>query len=436
MYDTADELLCEIEAGEDTLLDWKEVVFKGDQVRFVPKGGQSADKASVEFAKDLTCFANTEGGVLVLGVRRDGERVGVHPDRREILQQFIINVAQNNVEPPLGHLITLDWIQLPDSSGQLKLCLKLDIKKALYSVHAPKGRRPYWRLGDHCHEMTMEQQARAFERKGLMLPFEERPVLAAPDDALDRDRFQAYCRARYGGVEERGEAALMRLMRNIKLLATDEAQVPHPTAMGLLLFSLDPSDWIPGAYIDLVVYGGPVPDADQQRDAKAIRGTVVEQIEGVVRYLGQSPFVPVAAEKDGSGRLDRPAYSMRALQEGVVNALVHRDYSIASQVRVFVFDDRIEVSSPGLLHNTLTPADLFAGCQPIRRNQMLAGFLRDYTSAVTGRAYMEARGEGFLAMVRECERVSGRSPEFEVIGGGVKLTIFARATPGGSGGRP
>ena len=43
------------------------------------------------------------------------------------------------------------------------------------------------------------------------------------------------------------------------------------------------------------------------------------------------------------------------------------------------------------------------------------------------RAYMEARGEGFLAMVRECERVSGRKPAFEVIGGGVKLTMFARA---------
>lgn len=423
MYDTTEELLREIQAGEDSLLDWKEVVLKGDQVRFVP----DADRAAVELAKDLSCFANTEGGVLVLGVRRDGERVGIPPEGREPLQQFIINVAQNNVEPPLGHLLTFDWLLLPDTLGQNRLCLKLEIKKALFSVHAPKGRRPYWRLGDHCHEMTMEQQARAFERKGLLAPFEERPVLAAPAEALELVRFREYGRTRYGDTSDLSEAEQVRLMRNLKLLGTDEAQALHPTGMGLLLFSSDPSRWIPGAYVDLVVYDGSEPDADRQRDTKALRGTLVEQIEGVMSYLSKSPFLPVAARKDGSGRIDLPAYSLRALQEGVVNALVHRDYTLASQVRIFIFEKRIEIASPGLLHNTLTPSDLFAGCQPLRRNQMLAGFLRDFTSPLTQRAYMEARGEGFLAMVRECERVSGRKPAFEVIGGGVKLTMFARA---------
>jgi ATP-dependent DNA helicase RecG len=109
-----------------------------------------------------------------------------------------------------------------------------------------------------------------------------------------------------------------------------------------------------------------------------------------------------------------------------VNALVHRDYAVASQVRVFIFPGRIEVSNPGGLHNTLKPEDLFGGCVPVRRNQMLAGFLRDYTSPITDRAYMEARGEGFLTMVRECERISGRRPELAIIGGGVRLTVFAR----------
>ncbi len=426
MYDTPEDLLREIHAGEDTLLDWKEVVFKGNEVRLVPKGSHDSDKAPVELAKDLTCFANSDGGVVVFGVRRDGERVGIPRDGTESLQQFIINVAQNNVEPPLGHLLTFDWMQLPDSSGQPTLCLKLEIKKALYSVHAPKGRRPYWRLADHCHEMTMEQQAQAFDRRGLVTPFEERPVLAASMDTMVMETFRAYCRSRYGDAPDSSDMANVRLMQNLRVVANDEARALHPTGMGLLLFSREPGRWIQGAYVDLVVYQGNEPDADRQTDAKAFRGSVVEQIEVTMNYLRQSPFVPVAAEKNDLGRLDRPAYSLRALQEGVVNALVHRDYSLPSQVRVFVFTDRIEISNPGRLHNTLTPADLFAGCQPMRRNQMLAGFLRDYTSPLTGRAYMEARGEGFLTMVRECERVTGRRPGLEVIGGGVKLTIFAQ----------
>jgi len=428
MYDTPDELLREIQAGEDSLLDWKEVVSRGNELRFVPKRAAERDKATVELAKDLTCFANAQGGVIVFGVRRDGERVGVAPERLEALQHLIVDAAQNNVEPPLGHLLVFDRVWLPDSGGQPKLCLKLEIKRALLSVHAPKGRRPYWRLNDHCYQMTLEQQAQAFERRGIMSPFEERPIFAATPDDLDPARFKTYYEVRFGHPWAEGRVSLARLMQNLKLLAADEAEQLHPTGLGVLLFAPEPDRWISGGYVDIAAYEAREPDSAKQRDAKVIRGTLIEQIEATMDYLKASPYVPVAAEKDGQGRLDRPAYSLRALQEGVVNALVHRDYTIGgSQVRVFLFRDRIEVSSPGRLPNTLTPDDLFAGCQPIRRNQMLAGFLRDYTSLLTGRAYMEARGEGFLALVRECERTSGRRPELRVIGDSVRLTIFASA---------
>jgi predicted HTH transcriptional regulator len=145
-----------------------------------------------------------------------------------------------------------------------------------------------------------------------------------------------------------------------------------------------------------------------------------------MEYLRVSPFLPTRASKDGRGRLDHPSYSLRALQEAVANAVVHRDYSIrGAQVRLFIFPDRIEISNPGRLHNTLSPSDLFAGCQPVRRNQMLAGFLRDYISPITQRSYMEGRGEGFLTMVRECKKISNRLPQLEIIGDSVKLTIWS-----------
>jgi predicted HTH transcriptional regulator len=200
----------------------------------------------------------------------------------------------------------------------------------------------------------------------------------------------------------------------------------HPTVLGLLLFSAEPDRFLPGAYVDLAVYDAVEPDADRQVDAKIVRGTLIEQIERTVEYLRLSPYVPTAARKDGRGRRDQPSYSLRALQEGVVNALVHRDYSIGgSQVRVFLFPDRIVIASPGRLPNTLTPEDLYAGCQPVRRNQMLAGFLRDYTSPLTQRAYMEARGEGILTLLRECREIGARRPELTTVGDSLRLEIFA-----------
>lgn len=90
----------------------------------------------------------------------------------------------------------------------------------------------------------------------------------------------------------------------------------------------------------------------------------------------------------------------------------------------------LKVWSPGGLPNTLTPDNLYAGCQPIRRNQALAGFLRDYVSPVSGTSYMEARGEGFLNLVRESERISGRRPQLRVQGDAVCLTIYAAHAPG------
>jgi ATP-dependent DNA helicase RecG len=421
MYDIPDELLREIIAGEDSYIDFKEIVFKGNEIRFVHGKG----KATLELSKDLSCFSNTEGGVIVFGVRDDGERVGIEKDKITYFQEFILNVAQNNIEPPLGHLLLFDRILLPDSEGTEKLCLKVEIRKALYNVHAPKGRRPYHRLSDRCVEMTLEQQARSFERRGMLIPFEERPVFSTDTELIEKTRISDYYERRYGGPLDETRIPYENLLQNLKLVMTDESDQFRPTGLGLLLFSSAPSQYIPGAYIDLACYDGKVPDANQQIDAKAFRGTIVEQIEQSLDYFRVSPYVPTAALKGEIGRKDQPAYSLRALQEAVVNALVHRDYNIPGQVRIFLFPDRIEVSNPGRLHNTLSVEDLFAGCQPVRRNQMLAGFLREYISPVTDRAYMEGRGEGFLTMVRECEKVSGQKPKVEIVGDSLRVTIYA-----------
>jgi predicted HTH transcriptional regulator len=422
MYNNIHELIHAIEAGEDSFIDFKEVRAKGKQLLFASK-----QKPGIELAKDLSCFANTEGGVIVFGVRDDGERLGIDKDIREQLKQFIINTSQNNVEPPIGHLLVLDWVMIPDSKKSLKRCLKLEIKKAIHTIHAPIGKRPYWRIGDQCHEMTLDQQARLFERRGMLTPFEERPVyLSKKDVLLNSQLFSEYYQQRYPDPLNEIDIPLEQLLENIKLLSKDETNELYPTALGLLLFSSRPDKWITGAYIDIVMYYDSTPNINFQEDCKSIYGSIVQQIEQTMEYLKRSPFLPVRANKNDLGRLDKPAYSLLAIQEALVNAVIHRDYTIqGSQIRIFLFSDRIEISNPGGLHNSLTPEALFSGCQPVRRNQMLAGFLREYRSVLTNRSYMEGKGTGFLTMVRECLRISGKKPDFDIIGDSVKVTIWA-----------
>lgn len=426
MYDSREELLREILAGEDSYLEFKEVVFRGNQVRFA----REEDRAPVVIARLLTCLANTDGGVIVFGVTDSGDIVGIDPAKMDILQRFVVDVAQNNCEPPLYHLILTDRVLLPGVDSRERFCLKVEVRKARFNVHAPRGRRPYYRAGSTCLEMTMEHQARLLERRGQMISFEERPCFAAPMSAFGRALFASYYQSRYGEPLEKSNIPTDRLLRNLKLVEEDEAGTLHPTTLGLLLFYPSPHDYLGGAFVDLIAYDSAEPDANHQRDAKKITGTIVQQIERCVDYFKSSPFIATAAFKDGIGRKDIPMYSLRALQEGVVNALVHRDYQLTgSQVRIFLFPDRVEISSPGRLHNTITEDDLYAGCHPYRRNQLLAGFLGVYESPVTGRVYMEGRGEGFLMLVQESMEVSGRRPDFRQIGDSVKLTIYAGPPP-------
>jgi predicted HTH transcriptional regulator len=419
IYDDKSELLAEIAAGEDTLLELKEVVFKGDQVRFAGEAG----RAPKVIAEVFVSMANTEGGLVVFGASDDGIISGIDPNKRDKLEQFVVQCALDHCVPPIEP--ALDWLLLPDSAGERRLCLRVYVPRARYYVHQTSDGRFLKRVGSHRAPIPAEQLGRLLATRQLMLPFEERPVLGAGLDAIDRTRFETYYRRRFHEPIADSVLSYERLLGNLKLAVQDDDGDWHPTNVGVLLFSARPDLHVSGAYVDLAVYDHA--DADGNTlDAKRVTGTVVEQIEWVLTYLRNSPLLNTVSVKDGLGRVDRPAYSDFAVQESVVNALAHRDYEIAgAQVIVTVFPDRIEIRNPGGLHNTLTEDNIYAGCQPVRRNQILAGFLRDYESPATGRRYMEARGEGFLTLVRTSMALSGRRPELVNMGGAVKLTLFS-----------
>ena len=104
-------LMSSIRAGEDTELELKEIVFRGDRIAFGPETGRAASKLAEVFVS----MANTRGGTLVMGVR-DADRVvvGVDPRKRDLLEQFVVNVATTNCNPLL--VPALNWEYLPRRS--------------------------------------------------------------------------------------------------------------------------------------------------------------------------------------------------------------------------------------------------------------------------------------------------------------------------------
>lgn len=417
MYDETQELLAEIEAGEDSYLELKEAIFKGSQIRIGEAG-----RAAPEVAEVLCSMANTEGGVVLFGVRKDGAVVGMPSDKKDLLEQFVVNVALNNCKPQIEPV--LDWIHLPDESGNPKLCLKINVPKSLFYVHQTTDGRFLKRVGSHRHPIPPEQLGRLLATRNLGAPFEERPTFGTNLGMIDRTRVEAYYDRRFGRSFEADGLTYERLLINFRLAVDMENRIV-PSNLGVLLFSENPDKILDGAVIDIASYRHNVADGNTA-DTKRIKGPLPEQILQVLRYFQTSPLIQTVSRKQASGRQDLPAYIDTALQEAIVNAVVHRDYEITgSQIIIRIFPDRIEIQNPGGLHNTLTEEALYTGCQPIRRNQQLAGFMRDFPSPITGTSFMEARGEGFLNLVRESLKLSGKRPEIKRIGQAVKLTIFS-----------
>ena len=410
-------LMASIRAGEDTGLELKEVTFRGRRMLL----GRDESRPATRLAEVFASMANTDGGTVVLGVR-DYDRipVGIDSDKRELVEQLVVNAATENCQPMI--VPRLDWEFLPGEDNTPKLCLIVGIPESIYEVHQTADGRYLQRIGSHLRPIPGPQLARLLSTRRLAQPVEERPVLGAAVDDLDEICLRRHFRHRFPhwtAPDDWRETLIAH-----KLAVEVENRV-LPTCVGILLFAEQPERFLPGAYVDLALYTHGEADGNAA-DRKRFFGPLPEQIEQAVSWLRASPLNPIASVKDGGGRHDFPAYDDRALQEAVVNAMVHRDYEVrGSQVIITMFPDRIVLQSPGSLYNQLTPDMLYAGCQPVRRNQILAGFLRHYVSPVTGGAYMEAIGEGFLNLVRVSEHLSGRRPLLEEIGGGTRLTIYA-----------
>lgn len=268
-------------------------------------------------------------------------------------------------------------------------------------------------------------------RAGEDTALEERPVFGSRLDDLHELRLEMYFRNRSPEWTKPKDWTSTLLAHKLAAATTDAGVIP--THLGILLFAEQPERYLPGAYVDVAAYRHGVADGNNL-DSRRITGPLPEQLGQVLTYFGSSALIPTASRKERAGRRDFPSYVHTPLQEAAVNAVVHRDYEVrGSQIIIRLFNDRIEFQNPGALYKTLTIENVYAGCQPARRNQFLVGFMRDYKSPLTGTSYMEARGEGFLNVVRDSQRLSGRRPELEQIGEATKLTIYAATYEGSRG---
>ena len=158
-------------------------------------------------------------------------------------------------------------------------------------------------------------------------------------------------------VSVTGAADSPQALQNLRLLIHDDGDVLRATVAGVLLCTETPENWFPNATILATYYRG-MDRASGQLDAQEIIGPLHDQIANAVRFAARN--MRVAARK-APGRIDMPQYSPGAIFEAVVNAVAHRDYSMSDRrIRLSMFEDRLEIDSPGSLPNGMTIANMEA----------------------------------------------------------------------------
>lgn len=399
----------QVALGEDSKLELKAVEVRGTRVS-APKRDRLAD--------EIAAFGNARGGRLILGVTDGRDPQSLKPAELDAVVRLVDEICNDSIKPPLDYDVFR--VAVPGGGG----AVVVEIPSS-FAVHRSPGGH-FHRRGGVKRQMDSTQVRRVAHARGLSDAgsTDTQVVQGTGINSLDRRFWRRYASSR---VDDPPEVALAKL----KFVKKDTQGALRATVGGVLLAASAPQEWLPNAWIQAVCYRGGRADASHQLDAREITGPLDMQIRGAMDFVVRNRRV--AAYKDPA-RVDVPQFSARAAFEAVVNAVVHRDYAVTgSRIRLVMFDDRLELYSPGGLCNSMTTEDLRTS--QFTRNELLASRLGqcstgDVAGAGGRRYFIERRGEGICVIEDETFSLAGQRPTFELVGGWeLKLVLPAARLP-------
>lgn len=409
--DLVRELTYQIRLGEDSTYEFKAVMVDTDEKKFKVTAPNSDS-----LADEIAAFANTNGGYLVLGVADKTRQVqGIAPEYLDKLELWLTNLVTEKIKP--SPLIETRLVEIADQQGFQKAVIWVRISKSLFVHLSPNGY--YQRVGSSKRAMSPDLLARLFQQRSMsrLMRFDEQVLLQANLESMDAALKQRFLRA--NDLPEKMQ------LKKLYLIAEDENKELFLTVAGVLLLTAKPADFLSSAVIQCVAYSGTERNADYQVDAQDCDASVDQQIQCAFNFVKRNMRIEAVKRP---GRIDIPQYDLGAVYEALVNAVAHRDYSIyGARIRLHLFSDRLELSTPGGLPNSLTVDTMDANS--ITRNETLVNLLSRYFPAdpVSKRQNMiERRGEGVPTILQASQRLSTVKPLYaQQDNTSLTLTIYA-----------
>lgn len=297
--------------------------------------------------------------MIIIGADDNGKPVGSSIDDIKRLNELVSNTATNNVKNPINPIT--ENIKVGDN--------------LLMIVHITEGTdKPYmdnngvvWvKSGSDKRRVTSKEELRRLFQSSDLVHADEVPVTGTTENNIDLKYFKTFYKNQYEEDVKKTDVPLMQLLNNLNL-----AKDSNLNLAGLLLFSKEPEKYKSAFIIKAVCFVGNDPAGDKYRDNVDIKGKLKLQFEGAMDFLKRN--LKYTQQDKGINTLGDLEIPPIVLEELIVNALIHRNYFINAPIRLFVFDDRVEIISPGRIPNNLTIENIKSGNSNIR-NDIITSF--------------------------------------------------------------
>ncbi len=352
---------------------------------------KSARIKPLDILKHLVGFANASGGKLVIGIEDNGDITGFKSNNAGNVEDFK-NALLRLKETPIIPKYT--EIQVKNKFDQDDVVLIIDVEASANRVIKSYNNDVYLRYGDKTEKLNHEQITQLEYDKGQR-SFEDEVVEDSSISDIDLDIIEQYKKNMDISCSAEEILEARNMLKKGKI-----------TNAGVLLFSKNPTKYLPQARLKFIKYDGVKAEVGRSINIikektfdGAIPKVIIESTEFIRTQFREFQYL------DTDGKFKKmPEYPEFAWFEGIVNAVTHRNYAIIGDyIKVIMFDDRLEIHSPGLLPNIVTIENIRE--RRYSRNPRIARILSEF-------GWVKEMNEGVKRIYNEMEKYFLKSPQY------------------------
>lgn len=310
-------------------------------------------------ASEMVAFSNSSGGYILIGISDNGEVFGLNDEDIRRINQTISNAAADFVKPAINP-VTQNF-----SFAEGKVLL-LTVEEGLNKPYMDNNGYIWVKSGSDKRRVTAREEMQRIFQAANLIHADETPVHGSSVDDLDVEFFDAFFEREYGErVEELG-ISRAELLENMNLAHNGRLNI-----CGTLLFASKPHVRLPIFVVKGVAFPGVDIEDETYLDSQDMTGKLSDVYRDTLSFVLRN--IRHVQNEQGFNSLGEPEIPRIALEELIANALIHRDYFVSAPVKVLIFEDRVEIVSPGHLPNNLTIENIKMGNSNVR-NPILASF--------------------------------------------------------------